>query len=158
LRVGVLSDTHLSGYSEKLAEIFRQHLRDCDLILHAGDLTDLGVLDVFEGKTVKAVYGNMDPPEVRKRLPDKCVLEIGGHRVGLIHGWGSPFGIEQRILKAFDALDCVVYGHTHQATNERRGRVLFFNPGSATESFFTLQNTIGILEIGERIEGEIIRV
>jgi predicted phosphodiesterase len=49
-----LDDIH--HYVEKLAEIFRQHLRDCDLILHAGDLTDLGVLDVFEGKTVKAVW------------------------------------------------------------------------------------------------------
>jgi len=158
LKVGVLSDTHLGGYSERLAEIFRRHLRDCDLILHAGDLTDICILDVFEGIPVKAVYGNMDPPEVRKHLPDKCLLEIEGHRVGLIHGWGSPFGIEHRVIKAFDDVDCLIYGHTHQASNELRGKVLFFNPGSATERFFTLHNTIGILEIGEKIEGEIIRV
>jgi|MudIll2142460700_1097286.scaffolds.fasta_scaffold05507_5 hypothetical protein len=158
LKVGVLSDTHLGGYSERLVEIFRQHLCDCDLILHAGDLTDIRVLDVFEGKPVKAVYGNMDSQEVRHRLPDKCLLEIEGHRIGLIHGWGSPFGIEHRVIKAFEDVDCLIYGHTHQAMNELRGKVLFFNPGSATERFFTLQNTIGILEIGERIEGKIIRV
>ncbi len=158
MKVGVISDTHLGGYSERLADIFRRHLHDCDLILHAGDLTDIRVLNVFEGKEIKAVHGNMDSPEVRKSLPDKCHLEIEGHRIGLIHGWGSPFGIEHRVIKAFDDVDCLIYGHTHQAVNEHRDNVLFFNPGSATERFFTLQNTIGILVIGKRIEGEIIRV
>jgi putative phosphoesterase len=158
LKIGVISDTHLGGYSERLADIFRRHLRDCDLIVHAGDLTDLRVLDVFEGKEVKAVHGNMDSPEVRHRLPDKCLLEVAGHRIGLIHGWGSPFGIEHRVIKAFEDVDCLIYGHTHQAVNDLRDRVLFFNPGSATGRFFTPQNTIGILVVGERIEGEIIRL
>jgi predicted phosphodiesterase len=36
--------------------------------------------------------------------------------------------------------------------------VLYFNPGSATDRFFTKTNTIGILEIGEAIRGRIIEI
>jgi len=51
-----------------------------------------------------------------------------------------------------------VYGHTHRAANEVRDGILFFNPGSATDKRFASRNTIGILEVGEKINGKIIEL
>ena len=158
MKIGVISDTHLKGYDERLKRIFEDHFSDVDLILHAGDLIDISVLDMFEGKEIKAVYGNMDPPEVRKILPDKLVLDVKGYKVGLIHGWGTPFGMERKLRKEFDDIDCLVYGHTHKAVNRVRDNILFFNPGSATERRFSTRNTIGILEINDKITGKIIEL
>lgn len=158
MKIGVISDTHLKNYDERLKTIFEEHFSDVDLILHAGDLVDISVLDAFEGKDVKAVHGNMDPPEVRKLLPHKLVLDLNGYKVGLIHGWGMPIGMEKKLRKEFDDIDCLVYGHTHRAVNEVKDNILFFNPGSAIDRRFSNSNTIGILEINDKIRGKIIEI
>jgi hypothetical protein len=156
VKIGVISDTHLRGYDERLQIICEYYFSDVDLILHAGDLVDISVLDAFEGKEVKAVYDNMDPPEVRKLLPGKLLLDLNGFKVGLIHGCGAPFDIEKKLRTKFGDIDCLVYGHTHKAVNTVRDNILFFNPGSATDRRFSENNTIGILEVNDKITGKII--
>ena len=158
MKIGVISDTHLTSCDERLTRILADHFRDCELILHAGDLVEIKVLDAFAGKDVKAVCGNMDASSVRQLLPKKVVFDIGGHRIGLIHGWGMPFGIEGKLLAEVGHVDCLVYGHTHRAANELRDGTLFFNPGSATDRRFASSNTVGILDVGERIRGEIVEL
>jgi uncharacterized protein len=158
VKIGVISDTHLTSCDERLTRLLKDHFRDVDLILHAGDLVDIRVLDAFADKDVKAVCGNMDPHSVRQLLPKKLVLELNNYKVGLIHGWGMPFGIEKKLLKEIGHVDCLVYGHTHRARNAVRDGILFFNPGSATDTRFASRNTIGMLEIGEGIKGEIIEL
>jgi putative phosphoesterase len=158
MKIGVISDTHLRHYDEGLRRIAEEHFRDVEMILHAGDLVTLEVLDVFAGKEVKAVCGNMDGEEIRNVLSDKMLIEAGGFRIGLIHGWGMPFGIEKKLRRQFDHIDCLVYGHTHRASIGLKDGVLYFNPGSAMDKRFTKKNTVGILEIGERINGRIIEI
>jgi putative phosphoesterase len=158
VKIGVISDTHLTSCDERLTRLLKDHFRDVDLILHAGDLVDIRVLDSFAGKEVKAVCGNMDLPSVRQSLPKKLVLDLNNYKVGLIHGWGMPFGIESKLLKEIGRVDCLVYGHTHRATNAVRDGILFFNPGSAMDTRFASRNTVGMLEIGEGIRGEIIEL
>ncbi len=158
MKIGVISDTHLKSYDERLSIIMEDYFCDVDLILHAGDLVDISILDVFDGKEVKAVCGNMDPPEVKKLLPDKLLLDLNGHKIGLIHGWGMPFGVEKKLRERFDDIDCLVYGHTHRAVNMVKDNVLFFNPGSAIDKRFSESNTIGILEINDKITGKIIEL
>jgi hypothetical protein len=158
VKIGVISDTHLSCCDERLTCLLKDYFRDADLVLHAGDLVDIRVLDAFVGKEVKAVCGNMDLPSVRQALPKKLVFELNNYKVGLIHGWGMPLGIERKLLKEIGRVDCLVYGHTHRATNAVKDGILFFNPGSATDTRFASRNTIGILEIGDRIRGEIIEL
>ncbi|MGO9136748.1 MAG: metallophosphoesterase family protein [Syntrophales bacterium] len=158
MKIGVISDTHLTSCDKRLTRLLEDCFRDADLILHAGDLVDMRVLDAFAGKEVKAVCGNMDLPSVRQSLPRKLVLDINNYRVGLIHGWGMPFGIEGKLLKEVGSVDCLVYGHTHRATNAIKDGILFFNPGSATDTRFALRNTVGMLEIGDGIKGEIIEL
>jgi len=158
VKIGVISDTHLTCCDDRLIQLLHDHFHDADLILHAGDLVDIRVLDAFTGKDVKAVCGNMDPLSVRQSLPDRLILNINNYKVGLIHGWGMPFGIEKKLLKEIGRVDCLVYGHTHRAVNEVKNGILFFNPGSATDKRFASRNTVGILEIEERIKGKIIEL
>lgn len=159
MKIGVISDTHLRCSDRRLEEIVENHLKDVDVIFHAGDLVCLDVLTVFEGRKVFAVHGNMDSGDVRSTFPGKRVIETGGHRIGLIHGWGTPQGIEKKIRAEFDDdISCLVYGHTHQAANEVIDGVLYFNPGSPTDRRFAPFNSVGILEIGETVTGRIIEL
>jgi uncharacterized protein len=158
VRIGVISDTHLPGYSEPLNRIVKEHFGDLDIVVHAGDLVDLRVLDIFAGFEVKAVCGNMDYPSVREKLPEQLFFEIRGFKFGVVHGWGSPSGIEERILAKTGRLDCIVYGHTHQPACHKNDGVLFFNPGSPTDKRFAAHRSIGILEIDKVVSGRIINL
>ena len=158
MKIGVISDTHLKGHDIWLERIVEKYFSDVELILHAGDIVELSVLDIFRGKEVYAVRGNMDSASVRRSFPEKLILEVEGHKIGLIHGWGMPYGMEDKLIKEFEGIECLVYGHTHQATNKMKDNVLFFNPGSPTDHLFARQNTLGILEIGETITGKIIKI
>jgi len=158
LKIGVISDTHLTGHDARLTHIMDNYFRDVDLILHAGDIVDISVLESFKGKEVRAVCGNMDPLTVRIMLPDRLVFHVGEFRIGMMHGWGMPFNLEQKLLKELGQVDCLVYGHSHKPANRTKGGILFFNPGSAIDKRFTTHNTVGILDIGDQIRGEIIEI
>lgn len=158
MKIGVISDTHLGGYDRRLQDIMDRYFHDSDLILHAGDLIHADVLEVFESKTVKAVHGNMDLPSVKQALPDRMILTLGGFRIGLIHGWGAPHDLEARLLETMGPVDCLIYGHTHQAANQVKNGILFFNPGSATDKRFAKHRTIGMLTIDKTLKGEIIEL
>ncbi|MBN2097258.1 MAG: metallophosphoesterase family protein [Candidatus Omnitrophica bacterium] len=161
MKIGVISDTHLSTRWQ-LPEKLKQILAQADLILHAGDLVSLEVLEGLKklGPEVKAVWGNMDPPEVRRALPEKQVIQFGGLRIGLAHGIGAPVNLIKTVQEQFkdDGLDCIVFGHSHSPCNEVRLGVLYFNPGSPTDKFFAPYNSFGILEIGQTINGRIIKL
>jgi len=100
----------------------------------------------------------MDNEEARRALPERLLVEVEGLKVGLIHGWGQPFGLEDKLKKKFDEIDCLVFGHTHRPCNKVKDGVLYFNPGSATDRLFTKLNTVGILEIGDGVKGKIVEV
>lgn len=158
-KIGVLSDTHISDlarglpYLEHLTE---RHFRDAEMILHAGDMINPDILLAFSGRTVHVVRGNMDPPA--RGVPNRKIVEVRGYRIGLIHGWGAPDSLEERVLEAFrsDRLDCLVYGHSHYPVCHQRDGVLMFNPGSPTDRRRAPFHSVGVLELGERIEGRII--
>ncbi|NIQ97867.1 MAG: YfcE family phosphodiesterase [Desulfuromonadales bacterium] len=160
-RIGVLADTHLNDAKRGVAlldEIYTRYFRDVSLIIHAGDVVNHDIFWAFEGIPVYAVRGNMDP--FVQGVPVKRVIEIAGHRIGLIHGWGSPDGLENRILKEFcgQNLDALVYGHSHYPANHVRNGMLFFNPGSVTDKRRAEHCSVGVLEIDEKIHGRIIDI
>jgi putative phosphoesterase len=158
MKIGVLSDTHLKEPHSEFKKVIEFHFRDVEKLLHAGDFVDWSVAEYLSSlKELIAVCGNMDPPDIRKAFPHKRIIEIGGFRIGLIHGGGSPFGIESRVKEEFDEVAAIVYGHTHTPANHQVKNILFFNPGSPTRSFIH-RATLGILHIGEEIEGEIIKI
>jgi putative phosphoesterase len=158
IKIGVISDTHLEDYDDNMRKCIAEHFSDVDVIFHAGDLVDLRVLEIFEKKEVKVICGNMDNSSVKEKFPDHLIFDIKGFKFLLIHGWGSQPGIEERISEKFKDVDCIVYGHTHKPVNHKKDNVLFFNPGSAVDRFFSSSKTIGILEIDKDITGRIIKI
>jgi hypothetical protein len=156
MKIVVLADTHISIISPELEGILLKHLSGVDAVFHAGDVVEMSVLDIFASYKLYVVSGNMDSLEIRERNPRKRVITVGGFKIGMIHGWGSPTGIEERIRGEFENVDCIVYGHTHNPSNRLMGRTLFFNPGSPTDKRFAKVNSLGILEINDTISGKII--
>lgn len=156
IKIGILSDTHVSGPDERLRRIIDENFSGVDMIFHAGDLVDLSVLDLFGEKDVRAVSGNMDTPRVKQALPERLIMDIQGFRIGLIHGWGSPDGMEKKLVHQLGRLDCIVFGHTHAPVNQLIDGVRFFNPGSALDRRFAPFCSVGILEVGDEITGSII--
>ncbi len=150
MRIGVLADTHATSFEEVPRKIVAA-LSTVDLIIHAGDFTTTETLNGLKQLgEVKAVQGNMDSSEIKSTLPVKEIIEAKNKRIGIIHGSGPPWGIEQRVREMFDQqVDIIVYGHSHEPQNKVIDGILFFNPGKATSSF-------GFLTIEEDIQGEII--
>jgi len=151
VRIVVISDTHISTLSEMPAPILTA-LAKVDLIVHAGDFTERALLEGLRtlGK-VKAVYGNMDSSELKEMLPRKELFVVNGRTIGLTHGSGAPWGIAGRIRDMFPEVDIIIYGPSHQATNQFLRGSRLFNPGRARDSF-------GLLEIGEEIKAEIVTI
>ena len=158
MKIGVLSDTHLYQVTPKFADIYRTYLSDADMILHAGDVVSPDIVAFLEKNVFHGVQGNMDPLEVKALLPDKKIVAVGRHRLGIIHGWGSANGLEDRIFPLFPNVDVIIYGHSHIAANHVRAGVLFFNPGTATGYSASGVHSIGILEVGDAVQGRIITI
>jgi uncharacterized protein len=149
-RVIILADTHIPKVSTPLPRALLEDCEQADLIVHAGDLIEMSVLDEL-GRLAptKAVYGNMDRPEVRSILPEQTVTSVEGRRIGVIHGWGPPMGIERRVLSRFSGVDVIVFGHTHKALVEERKGTLLVNPGSPNDRRFSDRLSYAILDIEE---------
>jgi putative phosphoesterase len=159
MKIGILSDTHLTRVTQEFKAICEQFLADMDLILHAGDFVSPDMVAYLGRGPFHGVHGNMDGFETKKLLPGKKVIEIGRYRLGLIHGMGGPNGIEDRIRREFSGkLDAIVYGHSHRAANAVRKGVLFFNPGSASRNTRFGKRSLGILELNESIHGRIVEI
>ncbi len=149
-RVIAISDTHIPKVGLDLPLALLDALREADLILHAGDLVDVSVLDrLREFGSVVAVAGNMDYPQVKSVLPEKRVIVVEGMRIGLVHGWGPPMGIERRVLSRFKGVDAVVFGHTHASLLEKREGVLLINPGTPNDRRFSRRLSYAVLEVEE---------
>jgi putative phosphoesterase len=159
LTIGVISDTHIPSRARAIPPAALAALAGSDLILHAGDLTRLAVLEPLRAiAPVLAVYGNVDPWEVAHRLPRRVLVLAGRWRIGLVHGnEGEQRTTPERARAAFEAVDAVVFGHSHQPLCEPHDGVLLFNPGSLTDRRRSPYCACGRLRVtAAGIEGEII--
>jgi len=161
-KIIVISDTHLRGGGTRLPSRFTEELaQGADLILHAGDIVSMDVLDDLACYAeVLAVRGNMDAAIDVATLPMKRTITVEKTRIGIMHGWGSPDGLAERVGGEFpDKVRCVVFGHSHEAENKRIGDRLYFNPGSLTSRRFLSGLSFGVLYVdGSAVTGEIIQV
>ena len=162
MKIGVIADTHIPDRAKDIPPQILEAFKGMDMVIHAGDFVDLSVLDKLKTvcKDVKAVWGNMDPYGVRKQLPEKEIVSIGNHKIGIMHGYGPPSELIDLLGEIFkeDNVDIIIFGHSHSAVNEKRGNILYFNPGSATDKIFALYNSYGIIEINDKIKARIIKI
>ncbi|MCX8044503.1 MAG: metallophosphoesterase [Desulfobacterota bacterium] len=161
MQIGVISDTHIPFTAPELPRRVLDLLSGMDAIIHAGDYQDPSIIDTLMAiAPFYGVAGNMDGEAVRLRVPDKTIVTLGGFSIGIIHGWGSPRGLEDRVAAAFaDAMpNVIVYGHSHNPAISWRETTLLFNPGSPTDRHYARSNSIGILKLDTAVQGEIIPV
>lgn len=125
MRIGIISDSHgvvPAGVADALAGV--------DHILHAGDLERLQVLvELGLIAPVTAVRGNCDDEGALARLPRVADLVLGGARFIVAHKAHVALSALEREAAP---VAVVVTGHTHEPSVERRGAVLWVNPGSTT--------------------------
>ncbi len=130
--IGILSDTH--GY---FYPALADYLAEVDLILHAGDIGDIEILERLEALApTRAVWGNIDGRDLRSRLPQHQRFNLDGLSFWMTHIAGRPGRWQQSMGKALrqQTPDVFVCGHSHILRVERvakLGNMLFINPGAA---------------------------
>jgi len=161
MRIGVISDTHIPDKCEHIPEAVLNAFKHVDMIMHAGDMVNLGAIDELKlvCPKVVAVSGNMDSQTIMKRFPVKQIFEILGFKIGLMHGYGAPLDLIKVLKNVFknEHPDVIIFGHSHKSMNEVIDGILFFNPGSATDSSLGC-TSYGIIEIDTKINAKIIQI
>ena len=153
MKLAVISDTH-----NLLREEVKDICKDCDLILHAGDICAPAVYDalVSLGKPLLTVRGNNDGRWAAVRgiphmmdtsvVPDAAVNNL---RIFMVH---DRRDIPPEILAGEREYDLVVFGHSHKYETFRVGNTLFINPGSCGPVRFRLPVTMAVVEISDSAE------
>lgn len=144
-RIGVLSDTH-GKLREEVAEI----LRECDVILHAGDINTPKVTESLQAiAPLYIVRGNADK-EWAEEIPETLSEEICGLQVFMVHN-------KKQIPKDTGDYDLVVFGHSHKYEERKEGNCLYLNPGSCGPRRFSQPVTMAVLEVEEAGNLRVIR-
>ena len=157
--IGVLSDTHSLNIPSQVIERFKS----VDLIIHAGDICDAQTLKMLKKiAPTTAVQGNMDDLTLKKELPLKEIITYGDLKIGVTHGHiGDGREALKNAMSSFkdDKMDVVIFGHSHQALNERVGDTLYFNPGSPNDVVKAKFFSFGLISIeAGKIKAEIIKI
>ncbi|HEV3244474.1 MAG TPA: metallophosphoesterase family protein [Chthoniobacterales bacterium] len=137
IRIFVLADTH-----NKLPQKIVDLAGDADEIWHLGDVCAEIILDELRatGPPVTIARGNCDS---NSEWPLVVDLTRDGLRFRLEH---IPPESPPRDV------DVVLHGHTHVPRNEKRGGVLFLNPGCVTRPNQGSPASVAWLEI---VDGEV---
>lgn len=166
--IGLLADTHIrvpghraglslmstSALPPQIEEVFHS----VDLILHAGDIYTLPILDELERiAPILAAEGDDDPFEVAndKRVKWRHVITVEGVTIWLSH---------QHELWYWDRNEkppnVIVFGHSHEAVLENHEGIIRINPGSPTFPHYKHQlGTVGLLTINSgKAEAQIIQL
>jgi putative phosphoesterase len=181
VRIGVLSDTHVPHLAPRVPRRVLDVFQGVDLILHAGDLDEVCALDDLKPLApVIAVRGNVHlrfATLSSPHLPKAVHLWIKGKHIVLNHGipyiWRAvvyrtlgfvgqdDVTLNQHLIhdqhRAFPDADVVLFGHSHLAHIERRGKTLFVNPGSPVREKADSQLSVALLTVSTaRVEAEIV--
>ena len=166
-RIGLISDTHMPQRCTALPASVFDVLQDVDVILHAGDVGKLWVLERLSNiAPVIAVHGNDDTKEAQRELPYQQLVSVAGQRILLWHshypdtteeqasrgGEWKPKLIRQAERGKRVGAKIVVFGHAHIPLTYQYGDMLLINPGAlASGGLFTRQEiqTVALLFISE---------
>ena len=159
ITAGILSDTHRTRPDAEFRCLIERCFSGCAVIIHAGDLTDISILEVFAGKTVHAVCGNMCRGRAQQVLPRTTTFSLAGFTIGLTHGAGLGHDIETALWDLFPDVDCVIYGHTHRPVCHQQAGRLIINPGSfQATGRWGAAGTYAILKADDTLTGAIAEV
>lgn len=139
--IGLISDTHGMLRKEVL-----ENLKDCNLILHAGDIGKPEVIDNLKDiSNIEFIRGNCDKD--KNIAKEDKVVDVHNKRIYLIHDI-SKINID---LKK-ENIDIVVYGHSHKSNIYEDDNILYINPGSVGPRRFKLPISMARLRVLENEE------
>ena len=132
----LIADTHVPKRAKDLPAQVWSAVDAADIVLHAGDWVDVGLLDALEQRSARLVacYGNNDGTALRNRLPEVARAQVEGLALAVVHETGPSTGRELRCQAAYPDVDVLVFGHSHipwDTTCPSGLRLL--NPGSPTD-------------------------
>ena len=158
--IGLISDTHIPDRGKELPQNVFDAFKNVDLILHAGDLTSLSIIEKLEEiAPVMAVQGNMDRANGIK-LPKAKIVECEDLKIGIVHGEVYPRGDTQQLVYLAREMnvDILVSGHSHQPKIEKEDGILLLNPGSPIVPRLA-DRTVMLLEINKsEVDVEIVKI
>ncbi len=135
-RILLLADTHLPRRAKDLPAPVWAEVDAADVVVHAGDWVEVGLLDRLEARSRRlvAVHGNNDHGVLRERLPEVARAEVAGLRLAVVHETGAARGREVRCAQRFPDTDVLVFGHSHIPWDTAADTGLrLLNPGSPTD-------------------------
>jgi putative phosphoesterase len=146
-KIGLMSDTH-----SYLDETLLTHFQHCDEIWHAGDIGNPLVADRLEAfKPFRAVFGNIDGQEIRRRYPENLRFECVGLDVLITHIGGYPGKYNQRVRPIIqsDPPGLFICGHSHilKVMHDKQLGILHLNPGASGKEGFHRMRTAMRFEI-----------
>jgi putative phosphoesterase len=132
----LIADTHVPRRARDLPAVVWDAVQNADVVVHAGDWVEPALLDHLEERSAKliACWGNNDGDELRRRLPERADVTLGGLRFTVVHETGASGGRDARMARLYPDTDVLVFGHSHipwDTTAETGLRLL--NPGSPTD-------------------------
>jgi putative phosphoesterase len=132
----LIADTHVPKRARDLPAVVWDAVQNADVVVHAGDWVDPALLDHLEERSARliACWGNNDGDELRRRLPERADVTLGGLRFTVVHETGASGGRDARMARLYPDTDVLVFGHSHipwDTTAETGLRLL--NPGSPTD-------------------------
>ncbi len=135
MRLLVLADTHLPRRAKDLPAAVWAAAGAADLIVHAGDWVEVGVLDDLQSHAeVLGCWGNNDGWDLRERLPEVARATVEGVRLAVVHDTGPSTGRDERMAAAYPDVDVLVFGHSHIPWDTTASTGLrLLNPGSPTD-------------------------
>ncbi len=134
--LGIVSDTHGHVDYTRAAVCLLESL-EVDAVIHCGDIGATSIVGMFAAWPTHYVFGNVDDNHDALRCAiatagHQChdrfgSVELAGRRIAFLHGDDT-----RRLAEtiASGEWDLVCYGHTHQASEEWRGKTLSLNPGA----------------------------
>lgn len=136
MRLLLIADTHLPKRAKDLPAEVWAAVDDADVVIHAGDWVEPDLLDQLEARSKRLVacWGNNDGDELRRRLPERADVVLGGVRFTVTHETGASGGRDARMAKAYPDTDVLVFGHSHIPWDTTAASGLrLLNPGSPTD-------------------------
>ncbi|WP_340021864.1 metallophosphoesterase [Paenibacillus sp. FSL K6-1096] len=152
MKIGVVSDTHLSRSAASLPRALTEEFSQVDIILHLGDWVAMEIYDMLSQLApVEGIAGNNDGYDIIQRFGERKIVTLEGMRIGMVHGHApySRKGTDGNALLAFEGqdVDCILFGHSHQPLMRRENGILLFNPGSPTDKRREKQYSFGLMDI-----------
>lgn len=140
--IGLISDTH-----HFLDEQVFTYFKDCDEIWHAGDIGTIQIANNLASfKPFRAVYGNIDGPDVQSIYPEKLRWHCEGIGVFMTHIGGYPGKYVPWVKKELieHPTQLFISGHSHilRVIFDQKLNCLHMNPGAAGKQGWHKMRTI----------------